>query len=198
MSSPNCDTALRRKASPAQLLQLWREMLLQWKCYNCKGRGFPYVSVTALRGKRSWQPEAKKYPKVTLHNKSHARDLIGRKISGGWLPLLRREAAGTWAGDRLIQSFGGSFPGWRFQGWELVRYQVKPEDLQYLGLRNWWAFVTRKVCFGAQWLVSSVLTFDPTLTSYLHYTELSATALDQRGPLQETKYLFVGTRIKCF
>ena len=36
------------------------------------------VSVTALRGKVSWQSEAKKYHNVTTPNKSHTRDLLAK------------------------------------------------------------------------------------------------------------------------
>jgi hypothetical protein len=36
------------------------------------------MSVTALRGKVSWQLGAKEYHKVTQHNKSQTRDLLGK------------------------------------------------------------------------------------------------------------------------
>lgn len=45
--------------------------------------------VTALKGKTSWPLGAKKYHKVTLHNKLHRRGLLGKTRE--WLPLLGRE-----------------------------------------------------------------------------------------------------------
>lgn len=35
------------------------------------------VSVTALRGKVSWQLGATEYHKVKMHNNPHTRDLLG-------------------------------------------------------------------------------------------------------------------------
>lgn len=50
-------------------------------------------SVRVLRGKMSWQLRPKDYHKVTQHNKTHTRDLLERMNPGGWLPLLKPEAA---------------------------------------------------------------------------------------------------------
>ena len=46
--------------------------------YPSESKGFPSGSVTALRGKVSWQLGAKEYHKVTPHNKPHTRDLLGK------------------------------------------------------------------------------------------------------------------------
>lgn len=77
-------TALKGKASPVEMLELWGKRFSQWrhcsiwegkfplwKCCSSEGEGFPNGSVAALKGKTSWQSEAGEYHKVTLHNKPH-------------------------------------------------------------------------------------------------------------------------------
>lgn len=51
------------------------------------------VNVTALRRKAFWQLEAKEYQKVTLHNKRHTRDLLGKETQEGGCFCLARETA---------------------------------------------------------------------------------------------------------
>lgn len=70
-------------------------------------------------------------------NRTH-KIFIGRHTRG-WLPLLRWEESGNWAGDWLIYDFlGMEFLGWRFQD------------------GNWWDFKPSQglVRFHAQGLVS--------------------------------------------
>lgn len=54
-------------------------------------KGFPSVSVVALRGKISWQLGAKEYHKVTPHNKLHTRDLLGKTQERGCLGLGKNQ-----------------------------------------------------------------------------------------------------------
>jgi hypothetical protein len=49
---------------------------------RCDTHVYHPVSVTALRGKESWQLGAKEYPKVTPQNKTHTRDLLGKGQQG--------------------------------------------------------------------------------------------------------------------
>ena len=55
---------------------------------DCREDGFPNASITALKGKASWQSGAKDTTKVTPHNKPHIRDLLGGRNLGGQLPLI--------------------------------------------------------------------------------------------------------------
>lgn len=44
--------------------------------------------------------------KITLHNKPHTRDFLGRENPGGWLPLLGQQ--GTKQKAEFIQDFLGN------------------------------------------------------------------------------------------
>lgn len=69
-----------------------------------------------LRGKASWQSGAKQQHKVTLHNKPHTRDLLGKTKEGGCLCSGKKqevtEQKARFVGEgRVFQGglgFGGS------------------------------------------------------------------------------------------
>jgi hypothetical protein len=48
------------------------------ECYSSGGKGFPNASVGAPKEKVSQQLGSKIYYKVTLYNKAHTRDLLGK------------------------------------------------------------------------------------------------------------------------
>ena len=79
-------------------------------------------SIMALMRKVSWQPDAKKYHKVTLWNKPHTKDILGGKSPEGWLLLLRWEATENWAEDRIYIGFLGSEDYWDFKLWAWTFY----------------------------------------------------------------------------
>lgn len=72
----------------------------------------PIVSCYSSDGKVSWQPEAKDYHKVSLHNKLYTRDLLGREIKEGGYLCLDEKQQRTEQEVGFLGSWGGeSFPG---------------------------------------------------------------------------------------
>lgn len=55
----------------------------------------PIVSCYSSDGKVSWQPEAKDYHRVSLHNKLYTRELLGRKTKEGGCLGLDEEQSTT-------------------------------------------------------------------------------------------------------
>lgn len=76
------------------------------KCYSSLrlGENFPSERFAAPLCSRD---------SVTLHNKPHSRDLLGRKTPGGWLPWGRK-SSGVNRVQRLhkVPLEGRNFPGW--------------------------------------------------------------------------------------
>lgn len=93
-----------------ETLQLW-------------GEGFTNASVTAQKGKESWQLGVKKYHDVTQCNKPHRRYLLGKTQEvtvSAWVgssrKLSRRQAYVGWHGGEI--SLHGDFQGggwWDFK-----------------------------------------------------------------------------------
>jgi hypothetical protein len=63
-------------------------------CGSSAGKAFSTANVIALKGTVSCKAGAKEYYKVTLQDKCHTRDLLGKTQKGGCLSkeLSRRQA----------------------------------------------------------------------------------------------------------
>jgi hypothetical protein len=61
------------------------------ECYSSEGKGFPNASLIALKGKLSWKVGVKEHHQVTLHNKPHARNLLGKTMAASAPLRSRRE-----------------------------------------------------------------------------------------------------------
>jgi len=124
----------------------------------CRGSVFFWgslVSVTDKMGKVSWQPGAKECHKVRPHNKHHTGDLLGRKQTEEWLPLLQQEAAENWVEGRVDVGFlwGGAFQcGMRFEGICGPILGKSQESVAFCGLifklRDWWHSVAWSLSSG--------------------------------------------------
>ena len=68
--------------------------------YSIEGKDFPRGSVAALRGKLSWLWGA-----TGSHCTANLTQEIYWERHRWWLPVLRREAAGIWAGGELYKRF---------------------------------------------------------------------------------------------
>lgn len=67
-----------------------------------RGKGFPNMSVAALKGKVFWQLGAKEYHKVTLHYKPHKR-CLGKDTKGGRKQSRRQAFYCISCGDGAFQ-----------------------------------------------------------------------------------------------
>ena len=112
-----------------------------YKRYDSEGKGFLYASVTVLKGKVSWQLNAKKYHKVTPHNK-HTQEILEKTRDGGCLCLKeKQQGTGQEAG-----SYGGVVS-------RVGICRISSPELEQL--RNWWVWVSFQTQKWAQ-------TFYPT------------------------------------
>lgn len=84
----------REKASPKEVLQFWggkaapKEVLTDL----LQQRRFPQYKSYSSEGKGSLAIGSQGILRSHTAQQSHARDLLGGKNPGGWLPLLRGEA----------------------------------------------------------------------------------------------------------